>query len=174
MSQEDCRRGNSIFSKGRLELNIELKLLNIDDSYKWLELQRETYKTYLDEYKNCEGHPAADTIDMIIARFKNPCCHFYFAYSNEIIVGGIRIIWHENSKEYEIADLFVLPNFQNAGNGKRIVEMTEAMYPDAMSWTLVTGAKEPRNHHFYKKLGYNIVEDIPYDKENITLFRKKK
>ena len=153
-------------------MSIKLKLLNIADSDKWLELQRETYKPYLDEYKDCEGHPAADTIDMIIARFKNPCCHFYFAYANKIIIGGIRIIWSENMKEYEIADLFVLPNFQNAGNGTRIVEMTEAKYPDAASWSLITGAEEQGNHHFYKKLGYSAIKNISYDKANLTLFQK--
>ncbi len=49
----------------------------------------------------------------------------------------------------------------------------ESEFPNATVWTLQTPADKERNHYFYKKIGYTIVEEYMEGSVKLVKFEKK-
>lgn len=69
------------------------------------------------------------------------------------IVGGF-IVRLRGYRYYELARIFIRPEFQNQGIGTRAFEFLWSEYPDVERWTLGTPAWNHRNRHFYRKVGF--------------------
>ncbi|MDD6794386.1 MAG: GNAT family N-acetyltransferase [Clostridiaceae bacterium] len=66
----------------------------------------------------------------------------------------------------------VIPEYENKGIGQKAVKFLESQFPEAKHWSLETPADKLRNHHFYKKLGYNITKKYMDGPVKIVLFEK--
>jgi predicted enzyme related to lactoylglutathione lyase len=60
---------------------------------------------------------------------------------------------------YEVARIFVEPDFQNQGIGTRTFEFLWSEYPEVERWTLGTPAWNRRTRHFYRKVGFTGTGD---------------
>ena len=69
------------------------------------------------------------------------------------IIGGF-ILLLKGYRCYELARIFIQPDFQNQGIGTRTFEFIWSEYPDVERWTLGTPAWNHRTRHFYKKVGF--------------------
>lgn len=91
------------------------------------------------------------------------------------IVGGIGV-YRERSGHVHIDVLYIHPQYHNLGIGTRTMQLIEAAYPAAATWTLNTPTYATRNQHFYEKFGYVKYGQSFVEGDDITLidYRKRK
>jgi GNAT superfamily N-acetyltransferase len=77
-----------------------------------------------------------------------------------ILIGGI-IVWILPDGHNILGTIFVDPDYQDQGVGQRTWQYIERTYPETLSWRLGTPAWAIKNHHFYKKCGFMIVDSDP-------------
>lgn len=85
---------------------------------------------------------------------------YYKILSDYRIVGGF-IIFKKGSDGMELGRIFIDPEFQNRGIGAEACSFMESSFPEIQRWTLETPKWNIRNHHFYEKMGYVKVGEIP-------------
>jgi ribosomal protein S18 acetylase RimI-like enzyme len=74
---------------------------------------------------------------------------------------------------YYLGCLCVIPPYENKGIGKEAIRFIESEFPNATIWTLQTPADKERNHYFYKKMGYTIVNECKEGSVKLSIFEKK-
>ena len=72
------------------------------------------------------------------------------------IVGGI-IVTISGKSYGRIDRIFVDPVYQGKGIGSHVIKLIEKEYPNIKIWDLETSSRQINNHHFYKKMGYEII-----------------
>lgn len=73
-------------------------------------------------------------------------------YENKVI--GASIYWVSTNGESRLGNIFIDPEFQNRGIGKKFWREIENRNGNAKSWILDTPAYAIGNHHFYEKCGF--------------------
>ncbi|MCH4566274.1 GNAT family N-acetyltransferase [Bacillus sp. ES1-5] len=72
------------------------------------------------------------------------------------IIGGI-IVTISGKSYGRIDRIFVEPVYQGKGIGSHVIKLIEEEYPSIRIWDLETSSRQINNHHFYKKMGYEII-----------------
>ncbi|PHF10638.1 GNAT family N-acetyltransferase [Bacillus wiedmannii] len=72
------------------------------------------------------------------------------------IIGGI-IVTISGKSYGRIDRIFVEPDYQGKGIGSHVIKSIEVEYPSIRIWDLETSSRQIYNHHFYKKMGYEII-----------------
>ena len=72
------------------------------------------------------------------------------------IIGGI-IVTISGKSYGRIDRIFVEPVYQGKGIGSNVIKLIEEEYPSIRIWDLETSSRQLNNHHFYKKMGYEII-----------------
>lgn len=72
------------------------------------------------------------------------------------IIGGI-IVTISGKSYGRIDRIFVDPDYQGKGIGSHVIKSIEVEYPSIRIWDLETSSRQLNNHHFYKKMGYEIT-----------------
>ncbi|PEA75808.1 GNAT family N-acetyltransferase [Bacillus wiedmannii] len=72
------------------------------------------------------------------------------------IIGGI-IVTISGKSYGRIDRIFVEPDYQGKGIGSHVIKSIEVEYPSIRIWDLETSSRQINNHHFYKKMGYEII-----------------
>ncbi|MGD6888335.1 GNAT family N-acetyltransferase [Bacillus mobilis] len=72
------------------------------------------------------------------------------------IIGGI-IVTISGKSYGRIDRIFVDPVYQGKGIGSHVIKFIEVEYPNIRIWDLETSSRQINNHHFYKKMGYEII-----------------
>jgi len=93
--------------------------------------------------------------------------------AGEEIIGGI-IVWILPDGHNILGTVFVDPEYQDQGVGQRTWQFIERTYPETISWRLGTPAWATKNHYFYEKCGFVIVESDPLipPEEDSLIYRK--
>jgi GNAT superfamily N-acetyltransferase len=65
---------------------------------------------------------------------------------------GVYIVWWRHD-ESQLGTIFIDPEVQNLGVGKKVWRHIEESYPTE-SWILTTPMWSVRNHHFYERCGF--------------------
>lgn len=78
-------------------------------------------------------------------------------WKNNELIGLIRLVGDGFTIIY-ILDILVLKDYQGQGIGTELMNRTMAKYKKVRQKILLTG-NDPRQHNFYKKAGFNPVED---------------
>ena len=153
---------------------ITLQKCTLADAPTWLAMQVETHTDYLTKYQDHEINPAAETLERVIKRMDVDYRDHFFILQDGNIVGGVRTAWYRGTTRYRLGGLFILPQYQNQGIGQIVVPLAESLYPNATSWELETLLQEPRNLHFYEKLGYRREGEptIINDKLSLVFYKK--
>ncbi len=101
--------------------------------------------------------------------------HFYVAVDGKKIIGcgGITGYWGSTTESY-LVSIFVLPEFQKKGIGKRIVDALEQDEYFLRAWrTEVASSITAVN--FYRKMGYKFKNDIALpDEFGVVRLEKRK
>jgi GNAT superfamily N-acetyltransferase len=89
------------------------------------------------------------------------------------LIGGI-IVWILPKGNNILGTIFVDPDWQDRGVGQKTWIFIEETYPDTSSWRLGTPAWATKNHHFYQKCGFVLVDEDPLipAEEDSLVFRK--
>jgi ribosomal protein S18 acetylase RimI-like enzyme len=80
--------------------------------------------------------------------------HDYFKIVAGALPVGGAIVFRRGARAYELARLFIDPEFQNEGIGTEVLELLWQQYPLAKKWMLDTPAWNERTLHFYEKAGF--------------------
>ena len=111
--------------------------------------------------------------EIIAARVEE--AHFYVATDGETIIGcgGITGYWGSTEESYLIS-IFVLPNHQGKGVGRKIVETLEADEYFRRAWRTEVGSSLTAVH-FYEKMGYAFKDGITVpDEYGVVRLEKQK
>ncbi|MBP7175531.1 MAG: GNAT family N-acetyltransferase [Thermoclostridium sp.] len=79
---------------------------------------------------------------------------------------GAVIVWINKDNINYLGNIFIDPDLQDKGFGKKVWGYIENKYPDTIIWRTETPGFSKRNHHFYvNKCGFKIVRIVnPKDK----------
>ena len=110
---------------------------------------------------------------MIAERAKE--AHFYVALDGETIIGcgGINGYWGSKEESY-LVSIFVLPDYQSKGVGRKIVETLEADEYFHRAWRTEVGSSLTAVS-FYRKMGYAFKNGITdADEYGVVRLEKRK
>jgi len=93
----------------------------------------------------------------------------------DMLIGGI-IVWILPEGHNILGTIFVDPEYQDQGVGGKTWFFIEQTYPDTISWRLGTPSWAEKNHHFYRKCGFEQVDADPLipPEEDMVIYRKEK
>lgn len=115
-----------------------------------LAMQKESfYYEYL-LYQDDETSPYKQTLQSLKEDIQKKH-HYTILYDKEII-GAFEI--KEKAASHHLTLLFIAPQWQDKGLGKKVMQMIVETFTKDKSWTLYTPFKSVRNHHFYESLGF--------------------
>ena len=128
-------------------------------------------KDYSSEFiqENIRSHSP----EVIAARAKE--AHFYVAMVGEKVIGcgGITGYWGSTEESY-LTSIFVLPDYQGKGVGRKIVETLEADEYFSRAWRTELGSSLTAVH-FYEKMGYKYKNGVAEpDKYGVVRMEKRK
>lgn len=136
-------------------MTLTLEKAALSDAEAIFDGQVKTFTPLLKKYKDYDTSPANETVDKVITRINDPMGGFYKILADQILVGAIRIYWKEETAQFWISPMFILPDFQSHGIAQKVLILAEEMFPQAASWELATILEEERNCYLYEKMGYS-------------------
>ena len=92
---------------------------------------------------------------------------YKISVDNEVI--GAFILWWNKNSESILGTIFISPEYQNKGIGKKVWKYIESNFP-TKSWKLETPVWSTRNHHYYEKVCGFIKHSIEDDQ---IIYKKK-
>lgn len=122
----------------------------VSDAEEILSLQKLSYKSEAEIYKDFNIAPLIQTLEEIKRDFGNQ--FFLKAVIEGKIRGSVRAFAKDDS--CYIGRLIVHPDFQNRGIGTKLINEIEGVFNLSRRFELFTGHKSEKNIHIYQKLGY--------------------
>lgn len=144
-----------------------LERANKNDAPKLAEIQKASFDDESKHYNNNEicGPLGYDSVSWQEEMMQN--CEYYKVLYNGEIIGGV-MIFIESNQVYNLGRIFVDPNYQNQGIGKKVMKEIEESFPDSTKWWLDTPSWSIKNHHFYTKCGFTKVRE----EDDLYIFEK--
>ena len=130
-------------------------------------IQVKSFIGLLQKYQDFESSPAAESLDKIQQRFRQPYTDYYLIRSGDQMVGMLRVC--NFGLNCRLSPLCILPEFQGRGLAQESVHVMEKLYPEAITWQLDTIAQEEKLCYLYEKLGYRKIGKIEHVKEGMDL-----
>ncbi|WBW95701.1 GNAT family N-acetyltransferase [Oceanirhabdus sp. W0125-5] len=152
-------------------MKIKFKKAALTDGAKLLEIQKKSFQEALELYKDYDTNPMFEKLEKIQYKIENH--NYYKIISDGKIIGGIHA-YSKGAFQYYINRLFIHPDYENLGIGKKAMVFIENQFPDARIWTLETPHKSLKNHYFYENLGYIRTGQVEEINENLKLIYFKK
>lgn len=128
------------------------------DAPKLAEIQKASFDDESKHYNNNEicGPLGYDSVSWQEEMMQN--CEYYKVLYNGEIIGGV-MIFIETNQVHNLGRIFIDPNYQNQGIGKKVMKEIEGSFPDSVKWWLDTPRWSVKNHHFYTKCGFTKVRE---------------
>lgn len=136
------------------------------DAAIFVEMQNKSFKEDYLRYGECPGY--GRTLESMLASMKNNIQY-------KIMLDGIpvgKVSAHEEADTCHLDCLCVIPQYENQGIGEKAVEFIESQFPNAKSWHLETPSDKKRNHYFYRKCGYGIIDEKMDGNVKVVIFSK--
>ena len=116
------------------------------------------------------GPPGYDNGDFL--RMWAPQGEAYTILYEGKIVGNIIVFPQPGSVTF-LGNITIHPDFQDKGIGSHVIVLVESKHSDCRVWRLGTPEWAIRNHHFYEKNGYRLVEKTESEDDFITYVFEK-
>ena len=121
------------------------------DAAEILRLQYVAYQSEAALYNDFSIQPLTQTLEQALDVFHGSV--ILKAVVDDKIIGSVRATEQDDGSIY-IGKLMVLPDYQNKGIGKRLLQTIENEFPNRRYW-LITGHKSEKNLNLYEKHGYS-------------------
>ncbi|GFP75326.1 GNAT family N-acetyltransferase [Clostridium fungisolvens] len=151
-------------------MEIKFEIANIEDAEVLVEVRNLSFFSDYIKYGECPGYNIS--IESMTNTLLNTKIKSYKIFSDEKVVGNISVRENNDNTCY-IGCLCVIPSYENRGIGQHAIRFVEKEFSNVTVWSLETPADKERNHYFYKKLGYNIVDEYMSGSVKVVLFEKK-
>ncbi|MBT2762177.1 GNAT family N-acetyltransferase [Paenibacillus sp. ISL-20] len=137
------------------------------DAPKLAEIQKASFDDESKHFNNNEicGPLGYDSVSWQEEMMQN--CEYYKVLYNGEIIGGV-MIFIESNQVHNLGRIFIDPNYQNQGLGKKVMKEIEGSFPDSAKWWLDTPRWSVKNHHFYTKCGFTKVRE----EDDLYIFEK--
>ena len=110
------------------------------------------------------------TLESLTAEFKNYT--FLKASIANTIVGSVRAYTKDDT--CYISRLIVLPDYQNKGIGKALMNEIENQFKNIVNrYELFTGSRDQRNQYLYNQLGYKSFKTEKHNDEISFVYMEK-
>ncbi|PFV76372.1 GNAT family N-acetyltransferase [Bacillus sp. AFS059628] len=141
---------------------ISIEKATILDAEKLTEIMTKTFDEEAKRWLCGQGNgidyniqpPGYSSVEMMKYSIEELDC--YKVIMDEKIIGGI-IVTNSGKSYGRIDRIFVDPVYQGKGIGSHVIKLIEEEYPSIRIWDLETSSRQLNNHHFYKKMGYEIT-----------------
>lgn len=154
-------------------MNIHLAKADKEDVKVILAVQIKSFMALYEKYQDDKTSPAKETVDHILSRMAQATTTYYKIMADEKVVGAARIRELLDGR-YQIAPIFVHPDYQGKGIAQIVMHKIEEMYPDAQVWEVDTILQEPSLCYLYEKLGYKKTGKTRVINEKMTLINYEK
>lgn len=155
-------------------MEVRLVRIGMEDAEKLWRMQVTAFKELYDKYQDTETSPAAEPMDNIVMRLKQPFTYYYFILADGTAAGAIRVIdKQEHGAAKWISPVFVMPEYRNRGLAQRAIKLAEEKHGGS-GWRLATILEEKGNCHLYEKMGYRQTGELQTINEKMTLVSYKK
>ena len=136
-----------------------------------LDIQRKAFLEVAKTFHLKSMPQIEQTLDSLTAEFKN--CTFLKASIANTIVGSVRAFKKEDT--CYISKLIVLPEYQNKGIGKALMNEIENQFKNIVNrYELFTGSRDQRNQHLYNQLGYKSFKTEKLNDEISFVYMEKR
>jgi len=150
-------------------MEIVVEKANISDAEEILSLQKLAYRSEAENYDDFTIEPLTQSLHDIEEQFNTYV--FLKIIVDEMIVGSVRGQLIDGT--CHIGKLFVHPNYQNKGLGKKLMAAMESSFDTPLRNELFTGNKSEKNIQLYKKAGYEIFRTKSINAQLSLVFMEK-
>ena len=150
-----------------MNLAIQLRKATEDDLRIIHYIQVKSFAQLLLKYEDFESSPAAEGLDDIRQRFRQPFTDYYLIMLDDQAIGMLRVC--DFGEHCRLSPLCILPEYQGRGYAQMAILLMESLYPKAHLWQLDTIAQEAKLRHLYEKMGYRKIEKTEHIKEGMEL-----
>jgi len=148
-------------------MKIQIEKATFEDADSLLDVQNKSFISDYQRYGICPSYN--QTRDKIISHINDD--NVYKILENEKIIGDI-VVLNKGDGIYHLQCICVIPEYENCGVGNIAMHFIENEFPDANHWTLVTPWDKLRNHHFYKKYGFEATKEFFTETVRMSYFEK--
>ena len=155
---------------------MDLKLIRADvkDAKRLWQMQVEAFMDLYHRYQDTETSPAAEPLERMTERLKQPFTYYYYIRIDDIVVGAIRVIDRkEPDQSKRISPIFIMPPYRNKGIAQKAMLEAERIHGSS-NWELETILQEAGNCHLYEKMGYRKTGKTTSINDKMTLVFYKK
>ena len=137
------------------------------------EMQVSAFSDLLEKYRDYEMSPAAESIEKVMARYRQPWTTYYFIVAENEVVGAIRVIDKKDGSRKRISPIWIMREHRNKGYAQAAIAEAERIH-GSENWSLDTILQEKGNLHLYEKMGYHQTGQIEKinDQMDIVFYEK--
>ncbi|MGD0168539.1 MAG: GNAT family N-acetyltransferase [Smithella sp.] len=135
-----------------------------------LDIQRKAFMEVARSFNLKSLPPIEQTLESLTDEFVNS--KILKASIANTIIGSVRA--YRKNDTCHIGKLVVLPEYQNKGIGKALMNEIENQYKSIVKrYELFTGARDPRNRYLYNQLGYKSFKTEKLNDEISFVYMEK-
>ena len=153
--------------------NIILNAATEEDIQTVCEMQLKAFSDLLEKYRDYDMSPAAESIEKVMARYKQPWTTYYFINADDETVGVIRVVDKKDGSRKRLSPIWIMQEYRNKGYAQAAMIAAEQIH-GADNWSLDTILQEKGNLHLYEKMGYHQTGQIEKinDRMDIVYYEK--
>ena len=163
----------SIAGELRPSNRVILKAVLEDDIQTLWKMQVNAFSDLLEKYQDYEMSPAAESLEKVIARYRQPWTTYYFIVAEDEVVGAIRVVDKKDGSRKRISPIWIMQGHRNKGYAQSAILAAERIHGSG-NWCLDTILQEKGNLHLYEKMGYHHTGQIEKinDQMDIVFYEK--
>lgn len=157
---------------------IIMKKALLEDAVKLLIVQYESFIVYAEKYGDFDSNPYHMTLERMHFNIKYRFGQYYKLVDEEKdeIVGGLFAFELDKPNIMKIAQFYLKDEYRALGYGQKIINQLIEKNPLVELWYVDTILQEEYNVEFYKKVGFEVIDE---EEEHqgltfVTLLKKKK
>ena len=140
---------------------VVMKRASVEDAVKLLIVQYESFIVYAEKYGDFDSNPYHMTLERMHFNIKYRFGQYYKLVDEETneIVGGIFGFELDEPTVMKIAQFYLKDEYRSKGYGQMIIDEFINMNSQVKMWYVDTILQEEYNVEFYKKVGFEIIDE---------------
>jgi len=108
-----------------------------------------------------QGPPGVTDIEWTRRVIEHPDTVYYKILLGDRLVGGVIVADAPKYSDQNFWRIFIEPVYQSRGIGTEAFRQIYRLHPGVEAWRLGTPEWATRNHHFYQRVGFRLLEIRP-------------